>query len=182
MPITRARKEEIVAVLTAEFGKAQSAVFVDFTGLSVAQMQTIRRKMLDEGCYFMVAKNTLIRLALDNVGLSLVDSGGVSHDALCEGVTAVAFGYERPSAAAQVLLDLQKDLDAITFKGGFFGRTPVSGDAGVKRISQMRSKEDALADVVRILKGAPSRVRLVAAAAPQKVIALKRLLESENAA
>ncbi|MCC7492139.1 MAG: 50S ribosomal protein L10 [Fimbriimonadaceae bacterium] len=169
-----------MAELSERFGRAQSAVFVDYTGLSVFQMRTIRRALRAEGCDFQVAKNTLIRIALDATGRKLVDGAGAAHDSLTEGVTAVAFGYDNPAAAAKVLLDLKKDLDALKFKGGFFGDNPVSGDAGVQKIANMRTKEDALRDVVRILKGGPSRLRMLLGAAPQKIITLKTLLEQES--
>ncbi|NUQ00345.1 MAG: 50S ribosomal protein L10 [Armatimonadetes bacterium] len=181
MPISRAKKEEFAEILTDYFGRCQSAVFIDYRGLTVKEMQRVRRELRAEGCRFMVAKNTLVRIALERNGLTLVDGQGQSHADLCEGLTAVAFGFERPDAPASVLLKLKSDLDEITFKGGFLGTTPVSGDAGVTRISKMRSKEDALGDLVRILKGGPSRVRMVASAAPQKLRALKRLLEEDAA-
>jgi len=181
MPTSRARKEELVEILTEAFGACQSAVFVDYRGLTVKDLQKIRRELKAEGCRFMVAKNTLTRIALAANELSLVDEQGVSHEALCEGLSAIAFGFEKPSAAASVLLKLGTDFPQLQFKGGFFGRVPVSGDLGVKRIASMRSKEDALSDLVRILKGAPSRIRQVAATTPQKLVALKRLLAEEAA-
>lgn len=182
MPIARAKKEEFAEILTEEFGSCQSAVFVDYRGLTVKDLQRIRRELKAEGCRFMVAKNTLIRIALERCGLSLTDAAGVSHDGLCEGLTAIAFGFDKPSEAANVLLKAASDFPTLQFKGGFYGRQPVSGEAGVKRIKSMRSKEDALADIVRILKGAPSRVRQVAASAPQKIVLLKRLLEEQQEA
>jgi large subunit ribosomal protein L10 len=182
MPTSRAKKEVFVATLTERFGQAQSAVFVDYGGLTVAEMQNIRRELRKVGCHFMVAKNNLIRIALNEVGLSLTDDGGAAHDDLVTGLTAIAFGYDSPNAPAKVILEQARTNDKIGLKGGFFGTQPVSGPAGVERISRMRSKEDALRDVVRILKGGPSRVRLVAAAAPQKLMALKHVLAEEEAA
>ncbi len=183
MPTSRAKKEVAVATLTERFGQCQSAVFVDFGGLTVAEMQGIRRELRKVGSDVIVAKNRLVRLALAANDLSLENPEGQDlTDALTKGQTAVAFGYDVPGAAAEALLELAKKNDKIKFKGGFFGKTPVAGQAGVARIAKMRSKIDALADVVRILKGAPSRIRLIASAAPLKVKALKQVLEAEDAA
>lgn len=181
MPITRARKEAIVETLTQRFSTCQSAVFIDYGGLTVHDMERVRAELRGSGSDFLVAKNNLIRIALDRCGMTLTDAGGQSHEELCLGMTAVAFGYEQPNAPAKVLTDLAGSLPMIQLKGGFLGTTPVSGEAGVKRIANMRAKEDALADVVRLMKAAPSRVRMLCAAAPQRLIALKRLLEQEAA-
>lgn len=180
MPTSRARKEELVAILTDRFSTCQSAVIIDYRGMSVADLQEVRRELKAEGSDFIVAKNTLVRLALENVGLSLQDSDGKSHDEMLLGMTAIAFGYETPSAPAKVLIDLQDDHEEILFKGGFFGQTPVEGEAGVKRIAKMRSKEDALAEVVNILRGGPRRVRIVASGAINKLMALKHVLADEG--
>ena len=181
MPITRAKKEEFVGVLTDRFSRAQSAVFIDYRGLTVKNLQEIRRTLNAEGCDFHVAKNTLIKIALDANERTLVDNDGVSHDDLLFGLTAVAYGYENPAEPAKILLKLADQFPQIQFKGGFFGTVPVAGKAGVEKISRMRSKEDALARIVQMLRAAPYRVRLVAGAAPQKIITLKRLLEEEAA-
>lgn len=182
MATTRAKKEEQVAELTACFERSQATVFVEFGGLTVSEMQAIRRELKKVGAELIVAKNRLIRLALEANGISLTDDAGVDHTkALTTGLTAVAFSYDLPGAAAESLLKLARTHDDLVFKGGFFGTQPVVGQAGVERISKMRSKIDALADVVRILKGAPSRIRLIASAAPLKVKALKEVLEADAA-
>jgi large subunit ribosomal protein L10 len=184
MPTSRAKKEEAVELLTERFGACQSAVFVDYRGLTVAEMQALRKELRAVGSHFVVAKNRLIRLVLERVGLSLTAPDGADHTTtLTKGLTAVAFGYDTPNAPAEVLAKLAKINDKIVLKGGFCGTTPVVGAAGVDRIARMRSKDACLADVVRILKGAPSRLRVVAGAAPRKLIALRDVLkQAEEAA
>lgn len=184
MPTSRAKKEAAVATLIERFGACQSAVFIDYRGLTVKDMQGIRRELRGAGSDMLVAKNRLILLALKEVGLSLTTADGkdASGD-LCKGLTAIAFGYDAPNAPAEAVLKLAKTNDKIGLKGGFCGTTAVVGQAGVEKISRMRSKIEALADVVRILKGAPGRIRIIASAAPRKLMALKHVLaEEENAA
>jgi large subunit ribosomal protein L10 len=195
MPITRAKKEEVVAGLTDRFGSCESAVFVDYRGLSVKDMQALRRDLKGVGGELVVAKNRLIRLALANCGLALQARDGKDLDHLCLGLTAVAFGWDQPSQPAKILLELAGRIQTISLKGGFYGSEPVDGRAGVERIAKMRSKEDALADLVRIIspaaalrpvvtisRGAPARVRTVAGGAIGRLLALKAVLESEQAA
>lgn len=194
MPISRARKEETVALLTERFEACQAAVFVDYRGLTVKELQELRKQLRDAGCHFHVAMNNLVKLALANCGMSTVDADGNDHtDALLTGPTAVAFGYDQPNQAAAILLEAAEKLEELQFKGGFFGVLPVVGIDGVKRIARMRSKLDVLADVVRIIspatalrrvvtvaKGAPTRIITVAKGAPGKIMALKYVLESNE--
>jgi large subunit ribosomal protein L10 len=183
MPTSRAKKEEALAVLVERFGACQSAVFVDYRGVTVAEMQGIRREMRAVGCDFLVAKNRLIRLALEATGLSLTDPSGKDHSGeLTKGLTALAFGYDAPNAPGEVLLKLAKANEKIALKGGFCGKTPVAGAAGVERIARMKSKEEYLADVVRLMKAGPSRLRVVLSAMPRKLMALKHVLAEEEAA
>ncbi len=184
MPISRAKKEEVVAKLVDCFGRAESAVVVDYRASTVAALAKIRAKLQDGDCELVVAKNTLITIALEQCGVSLSDSTGADCGAMLTGMTAVAFGYGAPAKPAQVLLELLKDHDNLTLKGGFVGTNPVLGAAGVERIARMRSKDDAMADVVRVLRAAPYRVRITASGLVGKLKAFKTLLatEAEDAA
>lgn len=181
MPISRAKKEDVVAKLVDCFGRAESAVLVDYRQSTVAALAKIRAKLAEGDCELVVAKNTLIKIALEQCGMSLLDSNGNDCSEMLTGMTAVAFGYGAPSKPAQVLLELRKDHENLTFKGGFAGTNPVLGAAGVDRISKMRSKDDAMADLVRILRAAPSRVRTTAGGLVGKLKAFKEVLATEAA-
>lgn len=179
MPISRAKKEQVVAELVERFGRAESAVVIDYRGASVRALAEIRGKLQDGDCELLVAKNTLIRIALEQAGLSLTDAEGTDHGDMFLGMTAIAFGYGAPNQPAKILLDLAKDHDYLTFKGGYYGIMPVGGPAGVDKISKMRSKEDALADMVRILRAAPYRIRITAGGLVGKLKTFKTLLANE---
>jgi len=179
MPISRAKKEEVVAQLVDCFGRAESAVLVDYRQSTVAALAKIRGKLGEGDCEMLVAKNTLIKIALEQCGMSLVDSDGTDCSEMLTGMTAVVFGYGTPSEPAKVLLDLQKDHENLELKGGFAGVNPVMGAAGVARISKMRSKDDAMADLVRLLRAAPQRVRTTAGGVVGKLKTFQVLLANE---
>ncbi len=65
MAITRQQKEEIVKELVTNFDNAPSVVFVDYAGLSVADFDELRAKLRETGASIVIAKNTLIKLALE---------------------------------------------------------------------------------------------------------------------
>ncbi|MFC1721463.1 50S ribosomal protein L10 [Patescibacteria group bacterium] len=64
MAITRKQKEEIVKVLTDNFDNTSSVTFVDYTGLAVADFDELRSKLRETQAAMLIAKNTLIKLAL----------------------------------------------------------------------------------------------------------------------
>lgn len=174
MPISRERKEQVVAELSELLERAESVVFVNHAGLTVQELQAIRHELRDVGTPLMVAKNRLIRIALANAGLSLVDSSGRDHDTMLTQETAMAFGFEQPNLPAEKLIELADRFDDLELKGGFYGVEPVAGVAGVERISKMRSKLDALADVIAIITPARGlrQLQTVAQGAPRRLMGL----------
>lgn len=194
MPITRARKEETVALLAERFAACESAVLIDYRGLTVAEMRSIRAQLREAGCDLQVAMNRLIKLALDQCGMSTVGPDGVDrYDDLLRGPTAVIFGYEQPSAAGEIALKLAQTYEVVSIKGGFYGTLPLVGEEAATKIATMRSKVDALADLIRIInptsalrrvvtvaKGGPSRVIAVAGGLPRRLMSLKHVLEQQS--
>ncbi len=109
-------KKEAVAVLEEKIGRAQGMYFTDFSGLNVAQINELRGKFFETGnSEFVVAKNTLINIALHNKGIDVISAG------LLEGPTAVAIGYEDPVVPAKVVAEFAKknEKKKPQFKGGF---------------------------------------------------------------
>lgn len=69
MPISRAKKEELVALYSGLIADSAALVFTDNTGTSVGQMQTLRRRMRPTNARFMVVKNRLLRISLEEAGV-----------------------------------------------------------------------------------------------------------------
>lgn len=195
MPTSRARKEEQVATLTDYFQRCESVVLVDHGGLTVAELQTIRRRLRDAGSPFLVAKNRLVKLVLAELDWPLEGTAGEDMSHLLTGMTSLAFGFETPNEPARLLLDMNDEYPNLTLKGGFYGRAIVEGEAGVQRIKGMRSKMDALGEllwlinpanalrpIVDIMSGAPRRIQTVAGALPRTLAQVKAVKETESAA
>lgn len=93
----RSEKEQIVAEVTEVAGRASSMFFTDFSGLTVEQATELRREFRKFGVQYRVAKNTLVRKALQNLaGYDKV------FDSLV-GPTGVAFAFEDAVAPAKVI-------------------------------------------------------------------------------
>ncbi|RJQ34777.1 50S ribosomal protein L10 [Candidatus Parcubacteria bacterium] len=116
MARTKEQKKEIVAKVE-EILKGATSVFVHFTGITVNQESTMRRALRGEGLGYMVAKKTLIRRALNNLGHT--------EELPLEGEVAVAYtaSSDDETAAARRIHGFGKELGEgkLTILGGLFG-------------------------------------------------------------
>src|SRR5438105_2173100 len=98
--MTREEKAQVVAELKEVIDRSTGMYFTDFQGMTVDQTTRLRSELRKAGVTFKVAKNTLIRRALN-------DSGRLSDDlsAALVNQTGVAFGFDDPVAPARVLRD-----------------------------------------------------------------------------
>lgn len=101
----RLDKREAVQEIGGKFEKAKIAIFTDYQGshgLSVKELQSLRRKLRENRGEFKVVKNTLVRKALQELKIE-----GLTP--YLEKASAIAFGYEDPVVVAKTLLDFAKD-------------------------------------------------------------------------
>lgn len=102
----RQRKEESLQTLRECFDKSSIVIFTDYrgdkAGLTVKEITDLRGKLREQKAEYRVAKNTMIRRTLHDLGIQEADK-------YLQGPTAVAFGYDDPAAAAKALLDFSKD-------------------------------------------------------------------------
>ena len=71
MAITRKKKEELVESLVEKLGKSKTAVFTDYKGLSVEEINEVRNELRVKGVEFKVVKNTLFGLAIKKTNLDI---------------------------------------------------------------------------------------------------------------
>jgi large subunit ribosomal protein L10 len=135
-----------VAELEERFDRSSIVILTEFRGLSVADMNAMRRRMRDAGVEFKVAKNTLTKIAADRKDRSALGEWLV-------GPTAIAFGYEEPTAAAKAVSDAARgSRNALTIKGGVLGTAPLS-TAQLEDLANLPSREILLG---RVLSGIQS--------------------------
>jgi large subunit ribosomal protein L10 len=109
----RSNKEQLVSKLSDSVQKAAAVLFVDFTGLTVAEVEKFRRTVRAQKLGYRVVKNTLMLQALNQVGKKGADS-------YLQGTpTGVVLGYDDPVAAAKVAFDFSKECAHLKIKGGF---------------------------------------------------------------
>jgi large subunit ribosomal protein L10 len=157
--VERAEKTVAVAALNQVFKDAGTVVVSQYTGLTVADMTSLRGKMRAAGGGVKVAKNRLVKLALQGTD--------VAHIAdLFKGPTVIAYSSDAV-AAAKVSVDFAKANEKLVILGGAFGRTNLNPD-GVKALAAMPSLDELRAKLVGMIVTPATRIaQIVAAPAAQ---------------
>ncbi|MEH3032757.1 MAG: 50S ribosomal protein L10 [Aeromicrobium erythreum] len=137
-------KVAAVAELVESFRESNGAVLTEYRGLTVKQLQDLRRS-LGESASYAVAKNTLTKIAAKEAGIDL------SED-LLTGPTAIAFITGDPVEAAKGLRDFAKANDPLVIKGGFLDGKTLGADE-IKKLADLESREVLLAKLAGAMKG-----------------------------
>lgn len=142
-----------VKELSVKLDKAKAIYFTDYLGLDVVSVTKLRKNFVEKGVEFTVAKNTLIKLAAKEVGISGVDE-------FLEGPTAIAFGYDDPTSPARVIKEFLKDFDKPSVKGMIFDGEIFTSDQ-FDKIANLSSKEQLLSKLVGMLNSPMSKLSSV---------------------
>jgi large subunit ribosomal protein L10 len=116
-------KERLVSELTERLKGSQTLIVADYRGLTNAEIDALRGKLLEEGARFSVVKNTLTRRAAEAAGTEALL-------ALLEGPTAIAFleSGGDPAAVAKALADTARTTRVLAIKGGLLEGRPMSAE------------------------------------------------------
>ena len=106
MTVSAAKSDE-VAVIREKFNTATTAVFLDFRGVNVEQITSLRSEFRKAGVEYRVVKNTLVKIALKGTAYDNKDVA-----AQLKGNTGIAWSFEDPSAAAKVVKKFRAVNDA----------------------------------------------------------------------
>ena len=146
MPITRVRKEELVAQYKELLEQSNGFAVIASQGMKVSKVEALRGKIYEAGGQYMVAKNTLLRIALEQAGWEVPTD-------LLEGPTAVAFGLENFPGVAKAVLKFidDEDLDEkMEVQGGVMG-TDLLSSADVKAISDLPTLPELQAQIIGLI-------------------------------
>ena len=137
---TKEQKNQKIQEIKDSFAKAQVAIVSDPTGLSVAEITDLRRKLQKEGADYTVVKNTLAIKAIEGTEYECMGE-------LLKGASAIAFGFNDQVAPAKVLASFIKEVDKAGFKGGAMDGKVLSVDE-VKALATLPSKEELYAKML----------------------------------
>ncbi|HEY5983547.1 MAG TPA: 50S ribosomal protein L10 [Anaerolineales bacterium] len=129
MALTRKHKEEMLATYTDWLKRSQAVILVEYTGAKMKDMDAIRAKIRESGGEFHVVKNTLVKRALKESGMSLPDETLLQS-------SAMSFAFKDPAATAKALADATKGMSFVKVKAGFMAGQMLSA-AQVKSLSEL---------------------------------------------
>ncbi len=130
--MARADKQAAVSEIVESFNEASGAVLTEYRGLTVKQLQDLRRS-LGENASYAVVKNTLAKLAASEAGIDGVDD-------LLVGPTAIAFINGDVVEAAKGLRDFAKANPTLVIKGGVLDGKPLDPNE-IAKLADLESRE-----------------------------------------
>ena len=136
---TKAQKQEVVTGLVGRLRRAPTLYVTDFTGLNVARITELRRRLRAAGVEYVVVKNTLALRALGEAQVA----GLEPH---LGGPTALVLGGADPAVAAKVLTDFAKEHEKPAIKAGLVEGRLVT-PAQVKQLASLPSKPELYAQL-----------------------------------
>lgn len=169
----RTDKETFVEGFRERLGRAPVLYLTDFTGLDVKSMTELRQHLRRSGAEYLVAKNRLVKLALQDTALPDLS------DAL-RGPTGVVFAYEGPVEPAKALADFARAHgDRPVFKLGVL-ENQVLEPAAIDRLAKLPPREQLLAELAGALQAPMAALAGALGAKLQEMAGLLEALRNER--
>ncbi len=160
--MNRDEKVSVVQELSDKFAKAKIAIVTDYRGLTVPEFQELRKALKKCDSEVRVAKNTLMKRAVE----------GTSFEAMSadfKGTSALTISYDDPVGPAKALVDFAKDHKKLEIRSAVLEGKFLSGDDLVA-LSMLPSKEVLLSQLLSVMQAVPTSFVRVLNAIPQKFV------------
>ena len=153
--MTKEQKNEVIEVLKGKFTQYNNFYITNTESLSVAQIGKLRRACFDKNVEMRVAKNTLIKKALESLDAERYT--GV-YESL-NNVTALMFS-ENPKEPAMIITSFRKasNGERPVLKAAFINGDIYSGDNQLKALTQIKTKNELIGEVIGLLQSPAKRV------------------------
>jgi large subunit ribosomal protein L10 len=160
-----------VAELGEVFKTTKVVVVAHYSGLTVAQMQHLRRQMRQAGASVKVAKNRLAKIALEG-------SDVASIAPLLKGPAVIAYSGD-PIAAPKVAVDFAKANEKFVILGGAMGKTSLDPN-GVKALAALPSLDELRAKIVGLIQAPATKIAQVVVAPASKLARVVQAYASKS--
>jgi large subunit ribosomal protein L10 len=158
--VDRAAKKQCVASLADVFKTTSVVVVAHYSGLSVVQMQALRKQMRVAGATVQVAKNRLVKIALQGTEVASISE-------LMRGPTLIAYSDD-PVAAPKAAVAFAKTHDKLVILGGAMGATALNVDA-VRSLATLPSLDELRAKLVGLIRAPAARLARLTTAPAAKL-------------
>src|SRR5262245_24240144 len=134
-------KREAVAALREQLAASRTLILSEYRGLTVREIQDIRRSLRKQDVTYRVVKNRLMKIAA-------ADTVGSAIDSLLTGPTAIAFGQDE-GATAKAVIDTMRPYRQVRITGALLGDRAIDAD-GVTRLASLPSRETLLSQIAGV--------------------------------
>ncbi|MFH1838046.1 MAG: 50S ribosomal protein L10 [Candidatus Kuenenbacteria bacterium] len=141
MAKTKEQKQEIVKQLFNSLSKIKSAIFVNYYGLKVKELQKLRKLCKEQKIDFLVTKKKLFKICLEKTSLKDIALKKL------EGELGIIFSYEDEIAPAKILKNFQKEHKMLKINGGILEKNFIEANE-ILNLAQLPSKQELLAKLV----------------------------------
>jgi large subunit ribosomal protein L10 len=172
--VDRAAKKELVTTLNGVFKGTNVVVVAHNSGLTVAQMQNLRKQMKQAGAAVKVTKNRLAKIALEGTDAAVVVP-------LLKGPIVIAYSGD-PIAAPKVATDFAKAHEKFVILGGAMGKTALDPN-GVKALATLPSLDQLRATIIGLVQAPATKIaQLVNAPAAKLARVVQAYAKKDEAA
>lgn len=153
--MTKDQKNEVIELLKGKFSQYSNFYVTDTESLTVAQVGKLRRACFDKKVEMKVAKNTLIKKALESLDGEKYTN---VYDSLHK-VTALLFS-ENPKDPALIISSFRKELNGERpeLKAAFINGDVYTGDTSLKALTEIKTKNELIGEVIGLLQSPAKRV------------------------
>ena len=157
------QKKNYITEMTANFENSEAVLVTHYQGLTVKQLDELRKQMRESGIQFKITKNKITKLALEKTKCKDLSN-------LFTGPTAVALSKDAISSA-KILTKFSKENNNLKILGGIMGKD-VLDVAGVAKVATLPTLEEARTKIVGILRSPAQKITSIVLAPASKIAIL----------
>lgn len=174
MAITRERKEKLVGEYKEILSANRAVILTDYQGLTVPQMETLRSQLREFGGEYQVVKNTLVKLAFEEVDLPQPEGS-------LDGPTAIGATTDELPALAKAIVDLSKEVDVFRVKAAIIDGEIVEA-AEIVRLAELPPLPVLRAQLLGLLQTPAQQIAGALAGSMRQVINVINAYSEQEAA
>ena len=168
--LNKDQKKQYIDEMTTQFDNSEAVIVTHYQGLTVSQLDNLRKRMREHGIVFKITKNKITKLALEKTKCKDLSK-------LFTGPTAVAMS-EDVITSAKILTKFSKENENLKILGGIMG-SDILDFAGVQNVATLPTLDEARAKIVGILQS-PAQKIVSILLAPASKIAILALEKSKK--
>ena len=168
--MNKEKKQSYIKEMTAQFEKSEAVLVTHYQGLSVKQLDNLRKQMREHGIQFKITKNRITKIALEKSRCKDLSN-------LFTGPTAVALSEDAISSA-KILTKFSKENENLKILGGIMGKE-ILDVAAVVNVATLPTFDEARAKIIGILRS-PAQKIVSILLAPASKIAILALEKSKK--